>query len=492
MSSRFYFPGMTDAVTRYCSGCLACQLNKAANKKAGLTQITEFNHKRWAQQSMDFIVGLPKAKGFDSIYVVCDRGCSKMVHLVACKSTNTAEQVAQLYLDTVYKLHGLPQQIISDRDAKFMSNWYRAFMQKLGVKNTPSSVYHPQTDGQTENANKIIKFYLRLICQKNPYDWHLFLPVVEFCINSHKNASTDQSPFELMYGEQPVQLKEQLLGISSSVPACDDWAKVFRKKIDSAQECLRQAAAYYKKQHDKHRKDLALVPGDMVLLSTEKLKLPLPGGKVKLKSPYTGPLKVKAIKGSGVSIELEVPSSWHANATWHISYIKKYVPFQWENEELVHDEFMPPEQLLPGDDLGVLHDEQHGVEQPVYDNGGDALGQPEMGTAVPQEVELLDGQPQWVVERILDLREKKGERKYKVTFKDRPRSEDCWVLEAEAAQKYAGWEAALSAFRDKPAASRGLRANARRVSFASTVQVYGVAKPRMRAADLFSWHKCDW
>ena len=138
-------------------------------------------------------MGLPKVQGKDSIYVVCDRGCSKMVHLAACKTTDGAEQVAQLYLEMVYKLHGLPQQIISDRDSKFMSNWYKAFMAKLGVKNTPSSVYHPQTDGQTENTNKFIKFYLRLFCAKCPNDWPMFLPIIEFCLNSHRSGSTGQS-----------------------------------------------------------------------------------------------------------------------------------------------------------------------------------------------------------------------------------------------------------------------------------------------------------
>jgi hypothetical protein len=385
---------------------------------------------------MDFIVGLPVSKGYDSIYVVCDRGSSKMVHLAPCKTTYTAEQVAQLYIDIAYRHHGLPEQIISDWDPKFMSNWYRAFMGKLGVKQTPSSVYHPETDGQTENMNKQIKFYLRLFCQKNPLDWPLFLPIIEFAINSHKNASTNQSPFELMYGEQPIQLKEQLLGISSSVPACDKWAKVFRKKIDSAQECLQQAAEYMKKQHDKHRKDLSLVPGDLVVLSTQKLKLPLPGGKVKLKSPYTGPLEVVAIKGSGVSIQLKVPDTWLANDTWHISYMKKFVPFEWETQVGQVVQLADPLSLVPSENFDELL-------PALVDDGGDIIGDGDAELQLPVDVELEDSQPVWEVDRIITVRKKGEEMKYQLSFVGRPRSENCWCLESECAKKYKGFDKAL-------------------------------------------------
>ena len=461
VSARFYFPGITDAVTRYCVGCLPCQLNKTANKKAGLTQITPFNPKRWAQQSMDFIVGLPQSRGFDSIYVVCDRGSSKMVHLAPCKTSYDAEQVAQLYLDIVYRLHGLPEQIISDRDTKFMSNWYRAFMGKLGVKQTPSSVYHPETDGQTENMNKQIKFYLRLFCQKNPKDWVSFLPIVEFAINSHKNSSSNQSPFEMMYGEQPIQLKEQLLGISSNVPSCDNWSKVFRKKIDSAQECLQQAANYMKKQHDKHRKDLSLVPGDLVVLSTQKLRFPLPGGKQKLKSPYTGPLEVVAVKGSGVSIQLKVPDSWLASDTWHISYIKKYVPFEWEEQVGQVVQLANPSELVVSDNFSDLMPNLQ--EQIVVDVGGDKIGDSnDLAVGVPQHVELENSHPTWEVERIVKIRRKGGKVEYQLTFVGKPRSEDCWCLDLDCDVKYKGFEKALQEWNSKQGYNRP-----RRVHFAA-------------------------
>jgi len=441
LTERFWFPNMTDAVTSYVKGCLGCLLNKPMGKRAGLTQITEFNPKRWAQQSMDFVVGLPKVQGKDSIYAVCDRGCSKMVHLAACKTTDGAEQVAQLYLDMVYKLHGLPQQIISDRDSKFMSNWYKAFMGKLGVKNTPSSVYHPQTDGQTENVNKFIKFYLRLFCSKCPNDWPTFLPVIEFCLNSHRSGSTGQSPFELMYGEQPIQLKDQLLGISGNVPACDEWSKVFRKRIDTAQECLKQAAEYMKQQHDKHRQDLKLVPGDQVVLSTEKLHMPLPGGKVKLKPPFTGPLRVVALKGSGVSVQLKVPESWRASDTWHISWMKKYDPFVWKERGQRSDQLADPATLLPGEEV------PQGF-QPVWQ---------QEGLEVPQDVVLMGSHDQFKVLTILDQRVRQGVLSFRLRFKDKPASEDVWCEEAEAQGKYVDFDKALAEFRGRHTLRSGRR-----------------------------------
>ena len=102
---------------------------------------------------MDFIVQLPKTKaGFDAIVVFVDI-FSKMVHFAPTKTTASAPDTARLFFDHIVRLHGLPKSIISDRDAKFTSRFWKSLFQSLGTKLAMSTAFHPQTDGQTERAN---------------------------------------------------------------------------------------------------------------------------------------------------------------------------------------------------------------------------------------------------------------------------------------------------------------------------------------------------
>jgi hypothetical protein len=444
--SRYWFPMMQARCKAHVQACLPCSRNKKSTlKKAGVLHQTPFPCKRWAQQSMDFITGLPSVDGYDSMYVVCDRGSSKMVHLAKCKTTITAKQVADLYLDIVYKHHGLPEQIISDRDSKFMSNWYQALMTALGVVHIPSSSHHPEFDGQTEHANKIIGFYLRLFCEKRPKDWVKYIPMIEFELNYHRSQSTGCSAFELCFGEQPIRLKDQLAGVASQVPSCDDWMVKYQTVVEAAQQSLQQAFYKQKEQFDKHKVDVVFKEGDLVMLSTQYLNIERKTRCQKMKPPFIGPLKVLRVLGNGVTLKLEVPASWRATDNWHSQYVKLYVPDAGnvisaaEGPVTVLETVL--EKAVPVDDPGKgVETLSEAVDAPV--------------------VSLSKSHPVKEVARIMDWRLAKGVYKYLLSWVNDDGDETSWMPEIEAAQ-CAGFAKAKEEWVSK----HNLRDNTRRVSF---------------------------
>ncbi|GJP86142.1 hypothetical protein CLOP_g16205 [Closterium sp. NIES-67] len=138
----------------------------------------------------------------DAILVVVDR-LTKMAHFIVCQQTITAEQTAQLFIANVIRLHELPTAIISDRDPKFTSNFWRHLWDQFGTKLHFSSAYHPQTDGQTERVNQTMEQLIQTTCT-DPQTWEKSLPLLEFAYNNAPSATTHQPPFFLNYGQDPV------------------------------------------------------------------------------------------------------------------------------------------------------------------------------------------------------------------------------------------------------------------------------------------------
>src|ERR1700678_2260362 len=148
---------------------------------------------------MDFITDLSISTGHDSIMVVVDR-LSKMAHFIPCSKTITSEQTASLIFQHVVRLHGLPDNIISDRGPQFISRFWSHLFQQLGTSVNLSSAFHPQTDGQSEQVNQVLEQYLRCIVNYNQDNWVDLLPAAEFAYNNAEHASTKASPCFANYG----------------------------------------------------------------------------------------------------------------------------------------------------------------------------------------------------------------------------------------------------------------------------------------------------
>ncbi|KAE9081925.1 hypothetical protein PF006_g27019 [Phytophthora fragariae] len=118
-----------------------------------------------------------------------------MVRLTAVRKSVTAPQAAQLFVDNVFRNHGLPEAFVSDRDPRFVSHFWRHLFRLLGTRLDMSTADHPQTDGQTERVNRVLEDILRSVCAAEPTKWSTLLPQVEFALNNAVHSSTGFTPF---------------------------------------------------------------------------------------------------------------------------------------------------------------------------------------------------------------------------------------------------------------------------------------------------------
>jgi len=171
VTRNFWWPGITKEVKRYVEGCDACQRNKNHTEQpAGKLMPNSILEKPWTHILADFITKLPLAQGYDSILVVVDR-LTKIVHFIPTTEKTSAEGLARLFRDNVWKLHRLSESIISDRGLQFAAGLMRELNKMLGIKSKLSTAFHPQIDGQTERVNQELEQYLRMFIDHRQEQW---------------------------------------------------------------------------------------------------------------------------------------------------------------------------------------------------------------------------------------------------------------------------------------------------------------------------------
>jgi hypothetical protein len=206
LSSTFYWPGMYRDVKQFVTTCSVCQHNKYSTQSPhGLLQPLPLPQQVWEYISMDFIDQLPPTHNRSCIWVIVDR-LTKFAHFIALPSSFTAASLAPIFITEIYRLHGAPKMIVSDRDRVFVRQLWRALFHHLGTSLAFSSSYHPQFDGQTKVLNRCLETYLRCFVSDEPRLWLHFLPLAEFWYNTSHHTAIGMTPFEALYGRKPPTL----------------------------------------------------------------------------------------------------------------------------------------------------------------------------------------------------------------------------------------------------------------------------------------------
>jgi hypothetical protein len=316
----FWWPQQREDVANLVRCCDACQRNKPLNRApAGLLQPLPTPQHNWEQMTMDLITGLPRTnEGYDAILVMVDR-MSKMIHCAATRKTVTGPGLADLVIDNVFRYHGLPRVIITDRDPRTTSRFWRALLDSLGTKLSVSTAFHPQTDGQTERANRTLEEMLRAFVNHRQDNWARLLPLVEFAYNNSQQASTKQTPFYLNHGRHPLLPSSISTHANQEAPTAAALAQHLRDTLAKAQTQLAKSQERQALQANRRRRDQEFQVGDQVLLS----KRNLPHGK--LDAVWTGPFPITE-RLSRTAYRLGLPTEMRMHPVFHASLLKPYHP----------------------------------------------------------------------------------------------------------------------------------------------------------------------
>ena len=372
----YWWPGIAKDIEEYVKGCAQCQRTKIdRQKRAAPLNPNRIPTRPWQIISWDLIGPLPESKGFNAILVIVDR-FSKQMHLVPTTVEVTAEGAAKAMRDHVFCLHGLPEVVISDRGPQFVSKFMKELYRLLGIRGNPSTAYHPQTDGQTERLNQEIEQYLQLFVNFKQDNWAEWLAIAEFAYNNRPSTATRQSPFFINAGQHPWTGKEPTE--HSRVERAEDFARKMRQIRESAEKALGKAAERMKRAYDKKKKpSRQYEPGDKVWLDGQNLTTHRPSKK--LGDLRHGPFMIER-KVRDNAYQLKLPDTWRVHDVFNESLLTPYRP-------------------------------------PTF---------PSQKEPLPPPPDLVDGEPEYEVESILDSRVSRRKLQYLVKWKGYPNEDNTW------------------------------------------------------------------
>ncbi|GJT74337.1 putative nucleotidyltransferase, ribonuclease H [Tanacetum coccineum] len=321
----FWWNGMKQDVATFVSKCMTCQQVKIEHQRAsGLLQPLEIPMWKWDEISMDFVTGLPTTqKRHDAIWVVVDR-LTKSAHFLPIRKNYGISKLAEIFRQEIVRLHGTPTSIVSDRDPKFTSRFWKGLQKAWGTRLKFSTAFHPQTDGQSERTIQTLEDMLRACALEWTGSWDEYLCLVEFAYNNSWHASIKAAPFELLYGRKcraPICWDE----VGERLIEGPELIEITNEKVAVAKEKLKEARSRQKSYADKHRRDLEFQVGDRVFLKVSPFRgVKRFGIKGKLSPRFIGPFEILERIGE-VSYRLALPPQLsHVHDVFHVSLLRGY------------------------------------------------------------------------------------------------------------------------------------------------------------------------
>ncbi len=322
----YNWPGLPADVRRYVSSCDSCQKSNATHPRPqGSIKPLPIPDRPWSSITWDSIGPLPLSttgsSTFDTILVIVDR-FTKLAHFVPANTTDSSRSLAHHFMRKVFRLHGLPNHIISDRGPTFSSAWCKEFCSLLGPEIRLSTAFHPQIDGQTERTNQSVEHYLPCFVNYLQTDWSTLLDTAEFAYNNATHLSTSQTPFMGSYGYHPLSPLEQSSRTLRVVPDAHDLAARIAHAPKSAKSPLALAADRMSALSASHRSPAPVFRiGDMVLVMATNIRTTRPSKKLDDKN--IGPFRVTLVLGSH-NYRLDLGDRT-IHSTFHVDRLLPYI-----------------------------------------------------------------------------------------------------------------------------------------------------------------------
>lgn len=317
----YFWPQMRKFIARYVRNCHICAKSKSRRyAKFGVLHSLPVPNQRWKDISMDFVTGLPSSDGKDAILVVVDR-LTKMRHFIATTVEASAEVVADLYVTHIYRLHGFPDTVVSDRGPQFAALFWKTLCLRLGTSRLLSTAFHPETDGQTEISNAAMEQYLRAYACYLQDDWNKWLALAEFAANNAFSEPIQCSPFYANYGYNPrIGFEPRPVLARLSIPA-EIHAHEYANHMEDILEVLKsEMAAAQAKYEDDTNPSRTPAPtfkvGDLVWLDARNIRTKRPARKLDWKN--LGRFAIKRVL-SNWAYELDLPDSMKVHPVFHVS-----------------------------------------------------------------------------------------------------------------------------------------------------------------------------
>lgn len=327
LRKNFYWPNMDSSVDSYIKRCQVCQRTKQKTTgTAGLFLPLPVPQGRWTDITMDFVGPFPTTeRGHNTVLVVVDRA-TKRAHFIPTKKTLSAADTAQLFLDNIFKHHGIPNNIVSDRDVRFTAGFWQALHNKLGTSLFFSTTNHPQTDGQSERTIRSLQQLVRGFCLTDIINWDLLTYGLEFSYNSTVHSTIKMEPFRADYGYVPNS-PSFYSGMQVERFSNAGYTQVNRLQTIMAQvkDRLVHQNAATERRINKSRTEMLLERGDKVLINRSALHTDVRSRYKKIALVYFGPYKVIK-KVNDNCYEVDVGDTEKKNRVINVQHFKKFVP----------------------------------------------------------------------------------------------------------------------------------------------------------------------